>query len=68
MRLSCRTNLKQEPTDAATMRRRESKWIHPFQNEIAMFLEKWKEKLDSGDEYYNKNLSLESDQYDVKLS
>ncbi len=39
-----------------------------FQSEINLFLEKWKEKIDSGDEYYNKNLSLESDQYDVKLS
>ena len=36
MRLSCGTNLKQEPTDAVTICRRESKQIYPLQNEIVM--------------------------------
>ena len=27
----------------------------------------WKEKLESGDEYYNKNFSLDSDKYDLNI-
>ena len=42
--------------------------IERFQKEINLFLETWKEKLASGDEYYNKNLSLDSDQYDIKIN
>ena len=41
--------------------------LERFQGEIALFLEKWKDKLAAGDEYYNPNLSLESDQYDLKI-
>ncbi len=40
--------------------------IERFQKEINLFLETWKEKLNKGDEYYNKNLSLDSDQYDIR--
>ena len=40
--------------------------IERFQKEINLFLETWKEKLNKGDEYYNKNLSLNSDQYDIR--
>ena len=40
--------------------------IERFQKEINLFLETWKEKLNEGDEYYNKNLSLNSDQYDIR--
>ena len=41
--------------------------IERFQGEINLFLETWKEKLEAGDEYYNPNLSLDSDQYEIKL-
>ena len=41
--------------------------IERFQREINLFLETWREKLESGDEYYNKNLSLNSDQYDIRI-
>ena len=40
--------------------------LERFQKEINLFLETWKDKLSTGDEYYNKNLSLESDQYDIR--
>ena len=41
--------------------------IERFQGEINLFLETWKEKLEAGDEYYNPNLSLDSDQYAIKI-
>ncbi len=41
--------------------------IERFQKEINLFLETWKDKLNAGDEYYNKNLSLDSDQYEIKF-
>ena len=41
--------------------------IERFQGEINLFLNIWKDKLAQGDEYYNKNLSLDSDQYDVRI-
>lgn len=37
-----------------------------FKREIDLFLSTWKEFLDKGDEYYNKNLSLDNDKYEVK--
>ncbi len=40
--------------------------IERFKKEIDLFLETWKDKLDKGDEYYNKNFSLNSDQYAIK--
>ena len=40
--------------------------IERFQREINLFLETWKDKLAAGDEYYNKNLSIDTDQYDIK--
>ena len=40
--------------------------IERFQGEIKLFLETWKDKLAKGDEYYNKNLRLDTDQYDVR--
>ena len=42
--------------------------IERFKGEINLFLETWKEKLQSGDEYYNKNFSLDSDQYEIKVN
>jgi len=40
--------------------------IERFQKEINLFLETWKDMLSKGDEYYNKNFSLESDMYDIE--
>jgi GT2 family glycosyltransferase len=41
--------------------------IERFQGEINLFLNTWKDKLEKGDEYYNPNLSLDSDQYEIKV-
>ncbi len=41
--------------------------INRFKGEIDLFLNTWKEKLESGDEYYNKNFSLDSDKYDLNI-
>ena len=41
--------------------------IERFQGEIDLFLNTWKDKLDSGDEYYNKNFSKESDKYELNI-
>ena len=40
--------------------------IERFQGEINLFLETWKDKLAKGDEYYNKNFRLDTDQYDIR--
>lgn len=40
--------------------------VERFQSEINLFIDTWKEKLAQGDEYYNKNLSLETEQYDIR--
>ena len=40
--------------------------IERFQEEINLFLKTWKDKLDKGDEYYNKNFRLDSDQYEIR--
>lgn len=37
-----------------------------FQGEIDLFLKKWKDYVQKGDPYYNINLRLDSDQYDIK--
>ena len=37
-----------------------------FQKERQKFIESWKEFLENGDPYYNKNLSLETEQYNIK--
>ena len=37
-----------------------------FQNEINMFYDKWGEYKKKGDPYYNINLRLDSDQYEIK--
>ncbi len=37
-----------------------------FASEINRFHEKWKEILENGDPYYNINLRLDSDQYEIK--
>ena len=41
--------------------------IERFQGEINLFLDTWKDKLDCGDEYYNKNFSLNSDKYELNI-
>ncbi len=40
--------------------------IERFQKEIELFLTTWKDKLAKGDEYYNKNFRLDSDQYEIR--
>ena len=37
-----------------------------FQNEVKLFWSIWDKKLKQGDEYYNKNLSLDSDQFEIR--
>ena len=37
-----------------------------FQNEIDLFYKKWGDYKKKGDPYYNVNLRLDSDQYDIK--
>ena len=37
-----------------------------FKGEIDKFKEKWNKVLEEGDMYYNKNLRLDSDQYDIR--
>ena len=37
-----------------------------FKGEIDRFLEKWKDVLDKGDPYYNKNLRLDNDQAEIR--
>ena len=41
--------------------------IKRFKSEIDRFKEKWKKILNNGDPYYNINLRLDNDQYDIKL-
>ena len=40
--------------------------VERFQREVNLFLDTWKEKLTQGDEYYNINLSLNTEQYDIR--
>lgn len=40
--------------------------VKRFQSEILNFETDWGEILKNGDPYYNKNLSLKSEQYDIK--
>nr|WP_236671877.1 glycosyltransferase family 2 protein [Enterococcus sp. BWB1-3] len=42
--------------------------IQRFQNEIAVFQNKWPEILAEGDPYYNINLSLETQDFSIKFS
>ena len=37
-----------------------------FDSEINTFMDKWKDIFEKGDPYYNKNLSLENDQYEIR--
>ncbi len=40
--------------------------IKRFQNEINIFNKNWKKFLDAGDPYYNKNLRLDTESYDIR--
>lgn len=39
-----------------------------FQGEIEKFRNRWKEFLEKGDPYYNKNLRYDTEQYDIKIN
>lgn len=39
-----------------------------FQGEMETFKTKWEDFLEKGDPYYNKNLSLKTEQYDIKTN
>lgn len=40
--------------------------IDRFKKEIYLFLDTWKDFIEKGDPYYNKNFRLDSDQYEVR--
>ena len=40
--------------------------VERFNNEIRIFKEAWQKELEAGDPYYNKNLRLDNDQYEVR--
>ena len=44
----------------------EGEKLRRFQNEVALFREKWKAELDAGDPYFNPNFSLDYSDYTVK--
>ena len=44
----------------------EGEKLRRFQNEAALFREKWKAELDAGDPYFNPNFSLDYSDYTVK--
>lgn len=44
----------------------EGEKLKRFQNEVALFREKWKEELEAGDPYFNPNFSLDYSDYTIK--
>lgn len=40
--------------------------VKRFNREVAIFLKRWKEKVDSGDEYYNRNLTLRKSDFSLR--
>ena len=44
----------------------EGEKLKRFQNEVALFREKWKAELDAGDPYFNPNFSLDYSDYTIK--
>ena len=44
----------------------EGEKLRRFQNEVALFREKWKEELEYGDPYFNPNFSLDYSDYTIK--
>lgn len=44
----------------------EGEKLKRFQNEVALFREKWKAELEAGDPYFNPNFSLDYSDYTIK--
>lgn len=42
--------------------------VKRFEGEMATFKERWEDFLEKGDPYYNKNLSLQTEQYDIRTT
>lgn len=46
----------------------EGEKLKRFQNEVALFREKWKAELEAGDPYFNPNFSLDRSDFSLKVS
>ena len=42
--------------------------VKRFEGEMATFKERWEDFLEKGDPYYNKNLDLRTEQYDIRTT